>query len=943
MKRGVFRMALALVLVSSTVADRLPAQPPSDTKAKTHWAFRAPVRPPIPAVRNPNWCRTPIDAFVLARLEREGMHPSPEADRVTLIRRLFLDLIGLPPKPEEVDAIMADPSPRWYEDLVERLLASPHYGERWGRFWLDAARYADTDGYEKDKLRKIYFYRDWVIRAFNRDLPYDQFIIEQLAGDLLPNPTQDQIVATGFLRNSMLNEEGGIDPEQFRMDAMFDRMDAVGKSILGLTIQCCQCHNHKYDPMTQEEYYRIFAYLNNDHEGSRIVYTPEELEVVSMLRSKIRQVEETLRQGTPNLAQMMADWEQRIRDDQPNWEVLSLTNAGDNAQRYIPRGDGSLLAQGYAPTKHTPTFTAVTSLKAVRSFRLEVLTDPDLPAGGPGRSLKGLFGLTEFRVEAADAKDPSQRVSVKWSRATADFGNPEMELEPIFDDRTKRRRVTGPVEFAIDGKDETAWGIDAGPGRRNVDRKAVFVAEQPISFPNGVHLKFYLVQNHGGWNSDDNQNMNLGRFRISVTDVEAVADPVPRRVRDILKIPATQRTPTQHEEVFSYFRTTVPEWKAANEAIENLWRAWPEGDTTLTLSQRAEPRPTHFLVRGDFLKPAHRVEAGVPGFLHPLANPKDPPNRLTLARWLVDRRAPTTARVFVNRVWQAYFGEGIVMTPEDFGVQSQPPSHPDLLDWLACEFMEPAKGQPWGIKDLHRLIVNSATYRQSSAVTPEALERDPYNRLLGRQRRFRVDAEVVRDMALAASGLLNPRLGGPGVFAPAPAFLFAPPASYGPFTWIEATNSERYRRAIYTFRRRSTPYPALQTFDAPNGDFSCVKRNRSNTPLQALTTLNETVFVECARALGELAYRHADDDTARIEYAFRRCVARRPAPDETAVLRRLLEQQRKRLAAGEIDATEIVLGRSEPSKAQDPKIRELAAYTIVARAVLNLDETITRE
>ena len=935
--------AIAWAIVALLESPKPRAEENKSPKVKEHWAFRSPVRPPLPDVRNKAWCRTPIDFFILARLEREGLRPSREADRVTLIRRLYLDLIGLPPTPEEVDAALGDTSSRWYENLVERLLASPHYGERWGRHWLDAARYADTDGYEKDKLRTIYFYRDWVIEAFNRDLPYDRFIIEQLAGDLLPNPTQDQIVATGFLRNSMLNEEGGVDPEQFRMDAMFDRMDAIGKSILGLTIQCCQCHNHKYDPMTQEEYYRIFAYLNNDHEGSRVVYTPEELQRVETLRSKIRKVEQILRAGTPNLDAMMAAWEERIRDDQPNWEVLTLQNAGDNAQRYIPRGDGSLLAQGYAPTKHTPTFSSETSLKTVRSFRLEVLTDPDLPAGGPGRSMKGLFGLTEFKVDAADAKNPSQKVSVKLVRATADYSNPEMELEPIFDDRSNRRRVTGPVEYAIDGKDETAWGIDAGPGRRNADRKAVFVAEQPITFPNGISLKFYLVQNHGGWNSDDNQNMNLGRFRISVTDREAVADPVPRRVRAILKIPPSQRTPAQQDEVFSYFRTTVPEWKEANEMIEDLWRAWPKGDTTLTLSQRSEPRTTHFLVRGDFLKPAHPVKAGVPGFLHPLADPHAPPNRLTLARWLVDPKAPTTARVFVNRVWQAYFGEGLVTTPEDFGVQGQPPSHPELLDWLACEFMKPAKGQPWGIKDLHRLIVHSATYRQSSVTTPDAFERDPYNRLLGRQRRLRVEAEVVRDIALTASGLLNRQMGGPGVFAPAPSFLFVPPASYGPFTWNEAKGPDRYRRAIYTFRRRSTPYPALQMFDAPNGDFSCVRRSRSNTPLQALTTLNETVFVECARALADLALKASDRDEQRLEHAFRRCVARKPTADELADLTRLLNRQRERLAAGEIDPTELVFGHRDDARKKDENLRERAAFMVVTRVLLNLDETITRE
>jgi hypothetical protein len=925
----------ALAKATDTVDTATPTGP----KKPEHWAFKVPVRPALPRVQNSAWCRTPVDYFVLARLEKEGLKPSPEADRVTLLRRLYLDLIGLPPTPKEVDEFLADKDPRAYEHAVDRLLASPHYGERWGRHWLDAARYADTDGYEKDKLRWIYFYRDWIVSALNRDLPYDQFVIQQLAGDLLPNPTQDQVVATGFLRNSMLNEEGGVDPEQFRMDAMFDRMDAVGKSILGVTIQCCQCHNHKFDPMMQEEYYRLFAFLNNDHEGSRTVYTPEQQQKVAELSRKIREIEAGLKE-MPDLDQRMAAWEKSVRSNQPEWTVLELDHVGDNGQRYMPRKDGSLLAAGYAPTKHTPTFKTTTHLKEIRSFRLELLTDPDLPCGGPGRSYRGLFGLTEFKVEAVDPKNPKTKVAVKFEKATADFGNSETELEPIFDDKSKKRRVTGPVTYAIDGKDETAWGIDAGPGRRNVDRKAVFATSKNIAFPEGTELKIFLVQNHGGWNSDDNQNMNLGRFRISVTGAPVEVDPLPKRVRDILAIPTAQRTHAQRDEVFSYYRTTVEEWKEQNELIEDLWRQWPAGDSTLTLAKLDQPRETHLLNRGDFLKPGKVVGAGVPAFLHPLADDKAPANRLTLAKWLVDPRSPTTARVFVNRVWQEYFGTGLVATPEDFGTQGQKPSHPELLDWLACEFMSPADGRPWGIKDLHRVIVNSATYRQSSAVTPALLEKDPYNKLLARQTRVRVDGEIVRDVALAASGLLNPKVGGPGVFAPAPAFLFLPPASYGPFTWIDATGPDRYRRGLYTFRRRSTPYPALQNFDVPNGDFSCVRRTRSNTPLQALTTLNETVFTECARAMAQRVLREGGStDEERLRYAFRLCVAREPSGDELSELTKLMQKQRKRLMEHLLDPGEVATG----SRGKDASDLEPAVFTLVSRALLNLDETITRE
>ncbi|MEW6157933.1 MAG: PSD1 and planctomycete cytochrome C domain-containing protein, partial [Verrucomicrobiota bacterium] len=778
-------------------------------RARDHWAFRAPVRPPVPEVKNKKWIRNPIDQFILARLEKEKLQPAPEADRITLLRRLSLDLIGLPPTLAEVDAFLADRSEDAYDKQVERLLNSPHYGERWGRHWLDAARYADSDGFEKDKPRFIWNYRDWVVNALNRDLPYDQFVIEQLAGDLLPNPAQDQLVATGFLRNSMLNEEGGVDPEQFRMDGLFDRMDCIGKSVLGLTIQCAQCHNHKYDPLTQEEYYRLFAFLNNDHESSMVAYTPaEEMQRANLLR-QMRDLEDGLRHATPDWESRMALWEESVRNNQPEWQVVECRNAGDNGERFYYHSDGSIRAASYAPTKWTAHFRGTNQLSEIGAFRLEQLTDPNLPCHGPGRSIKGMSALSEFKVEAVDLQNRTNKVEVKFIKATADFANAEKALELEFDDRSGKKRVYGPVAFAIDGNGDTAWGIDAGPGRRNQARQAVFIPEKPLQFPNGVELNFRLMQNHGGWNSDDNMNHNLGRFRLSVCrSTNVVADAVPASVRAILKLPREERTATQIRAVFSYWRTTVPEFASANEQIEQLWKQWPEGTPTLTLLARRdrspgdESRPTHLFKRGDWLKPGKEVRAGVPAFLHPLPEPAEP-TRLTLAKWLVDRKSPTTARVLVNRIWQTYFGTGIVETAEDFGIQSAAPSHPELLDWLACEVMD----RGWSMKAMHRLIVKSSAYRQSSRVTPEAYEKDRYNRLLARGARHRVEAEIVRDIALASSGLLNPRLGGPSVYAPSPAFLYQPPTSYGPKTWMEVTGPERYRRGLYTFRFRSVPYP----------------------------------------------------------------------------------------------------------------------------------------
>jgi len=559
-----------------------------------------------------------------------------------------------------------------------------------------------------------------------------------------------------------------------------------------------------------------------------------------------------------------------------------------------------------------------------------------------------------------DAKEPTNKVTVKFVKATADFANAEKDLEPEFDDRSGKKRVYGPIEFAIDGKDDTAWGIDAGPGRRNQARKAVFIPEKPLTFTNGVILTFKLKQNHGGWNSDDNQNHNLGRFRLSVaSSTNLEADPVPLNVRKIFEIPNEKRSPTQIAAVFSYWRTTVPDFKETNEKIEALWKQWPEGTPTSILLARTgkgpeqQKQPVHMFKRGDWLKPDKEVTAGVPAFLHPLPKGADD-SRLTFAKWLVDRKSPTPARVCVNRIWQTYFGIGLLETPEDFGVRAPEVSHPELLDWLAVELMEPsvvAPGEdksdlkPWSIKHIHRLIVNSAVYRQSSKVTPEIYEKDQFNRLLAHGPRFRVEAEIVRDIALASSGLLNPAMGGPSIMPPAPSFLFQPPASYGPKVWNDETGPNRYRRAVYTFRFRSVPYPVLQTFDAPNGDFSCVRRMRSNTPLQALASLNEVLFMESAQALAARCIQQGKTDPERLNFAFRSILSRKPEADELGELMSLLKKEEEHIAEGWVSAAELATGKNELPKGlpKNATPTQLAAYTVVSRALLNLDETITKE
>ena len=908
-----------------------------------HWAFSPPVRSDQPQGL-PDWGQNPIDSFVLAKLDAEGLDPAPRAPRETLLRRLSLDLIGLPPTIGETEQFLADTAPGAFERQAERLLASPHYGERWGRIWLDAARYADSDGFEKDKPRQVWFYRDWVVNALNSDLPYDQFIVEQIAGDLLPAASQDNLVATGFLRNSMINAEGGANPEQFRMEAMFDRMDAIGKAVLGLTVQCAQCHDHKYDPISQHDYYRMFAFINNSHESVQAVYTPAENQIRAEIFSGIEEIENRLRETNPDWRDRMAEWETSESTSRPKWTVLDTHIKLGSGEKYQVLPDKSILADGYAPTRSVVTPEARIESGEVTAFRLELLTDPNLPLGGPGRSFRGTAALTEFEVQVAPESDPEKWKKLAIRHATADVNPPLTWLDPfLFPDKDQKRRILGDVGFAIDGFEMSAWHIDAGPGRRNVPRKAVFQLGEPLVVKEPMLFKFSLVMKHGGWNSDDNQSLNLGRYRFSHTDEgNATADPVPANVREILSsVPRQERTPEHEAAVFSYWRTTVREWAGANRRIEELRDRHPEGSTQLVMHERSAPRITSMLQRGDFLRPTEQVEAGVPGILHDMAGQREVPARLAFARWLVDRDSPTTARAIANRLWQGHFGTGIVETSEDLGRRAADPSHPELLDWLAVELMDSG----WSLKHLHRLIVSSETYRQSSRATPALLQRDPKNRLLARGSRFRVDGELVRDIALASSGLLTPQVGGPPVYPPAPESLFLPPISYGPKRWYVEDGAQRYRRSLYAFRYRSVPFPVLTAFDTPTGNFACVRRDRSNTPLQALVTLNETVFLEAARELGRRTVREGgDNDRQRLDYAFKNVLARAPLPEESDELQTLLANQRVRLESGDLDAVALAFGDSPQGNVDlDASITEFAAWTAVARVLLNLDETITRE
>lgn len=937
--RSVRAAALILLLLSPVpgfrAAEPAPAAPPAKgpgpPAADQHWAFKAPLRPPFPEIKARDRDRNPIDRFVLARLEREGSGFSPEADRATLIRRLSLDLTGLPPTPGELDAFEADRAPGAYDRLVERLLASPHYGEHWGRHWLDVARYADSNGYEKDAARSIWPYRDWVIRAFNDDMPFDRFTVEQLAGDLLPGATLEQRIATGFLRNSMLNQEGGIEPEQFRTEALIDRMDVLGKAWLGLTVNCCQCHNHKFDPLSQRDYYQLLAFLNNDDEPSLEVPTAEQQARRTEILGKIRTLEEEALRAAPDLAKRMAEWEQENRDAAGDWSVLDPTEWLNFATKYEKQEDHSLLAGGDVKPGAVTHVWVDTTLTNITGFRLEALTHPNLPYGGPGLVGRGSFLLKEFTCEISALHSPTVTNQVRFKRALADLEAPGFS-----------------ITNAIDGDTEKGgWTASVVPVRRNTGHRAVFECAEPIAgFPGGTRLKLTLYQKHssgdghsGELDKDTKLDCHtLGRFRLAATTAPLPlrADPFDDTLRAIALAPAGKRSFEDTLRMLEAYRLHDTALADLNRQVDDLWTNWPYAATTLALQQRAQPRATHLFKRGDWQRPGETVEPDVPAVLHPFPAGA-PRNRLGLARWLVDRRSPTTARVIVNRVWQEYFGQGLVTTPEDFGTRCEPASHPELLDWLAVEFME----RGWSFKGLHRLIVHSQTYRQSSRVTPALLARDPNNRLLARGPRFRVAAETVQDIALSASGLLNPRVGGPSVRPPIPSSVAD--TVYGGLSWPESSGEDRYRRGMYTFWKRSLPFPSLIAFDTPTAETACPRRVRSNTPLQALTTLNEKTFVEAAQAMGlRVCSEGGKDDRSRMVFAFRLATGRPPGPAELRSLLGFWQEQYRYFE----DRTAAALAVAVPDPKRVPpdvNLHKVAAWAMVSRALLNLDETITKE
>lgn len=1060
-----------------------------------HWAFTAPKQAPLPKVKDRKWPVNGLDYFVLARLEQEKLKPAKEADRYTLIRRVYLDLVGYPPTPEQVQAFLDDKSPIAYEKVVDELLASPHYGERWARRWLDLARYADTNGYEKDRPRSIWPYRDWVINALNADMPFDQFTIEQLAGDLLPNATIQQKIATGFHRNTMLNEEGGIDPLEFRYYAMVDRVSTTGTTWLGLTVGCAQCHTHKYDPITQTEYYQMMAFLNNADEPE--IDLPDNA------------VEKQRLQNEEQARKLVAALPEKFPISNTQWEAPKITaNTGSGKPAEL-LSDGIVFFGADGPDKDIYTLELEAGLNGVDRIRMEVLPDDRLPKNGPGRSSGGNFVLNNL---TADLVSNGQTTTLKFARAEADFSQEGFA-----------------VANAIDDKSQTGWAIATKNGNANVKRTATFYLSQPINAANGklvlkldqqfgnkhtigklrvtlgqavndtrpetvrrqeaidakfqawltaeqqrtvrwqvlkpLHLKANLalltpqpddsifatgdqsksdtyeitlkmpagttalrleaipddrLPAHGpgatfyegpkgdfflseftatangkaikfanasdsysklgigggsaaarnmidgdaqsGWSVNGRQGERsvavfnlaeplaaggevtvkllfekhyaapLGRFRLAATTDKkaAMARDLDERTEALLAKTTDSLSTDDKLALRGAFLMNTPELAAQQAEIQKLRRNTPALPTTLVMRERPpeNPRSTQRHHRGEFLQVKEEVKPGTMQFLNAMPTGA-PMNRLGFARWLVSTENPLTARVTVNRQWTAFFGLGLVRTTGDFGFQGELPSNPQLLDWLAVEFMK----QGWSMKKLHKLIVMSATYRQDSTVTKELLAHDPENKLLARGPRVRLEAELIRDSALKISGLLSAKIGGPSVYPPQPAGVTSE-GTYGKLAWNTSEGEDRYRRGLYTFTKRTAPFAMFNTFDAPSGEACVARRDISNTPLQALTMLNDVAFIEAAQALGKQWVKLEGSTEEKLQKLFQRCLTRPATPDEIAQLKSFFEAQRLRLESKELNAVELT-GSKEADANQ-------AMWTIMARALLNLDEMVTK-
>lgn len=912
--------------LSAQEVDRLRSWIQSGAEFQEHWAY-VPVgtAPSPPAVEHVGTVRNPIDQFIQKRLGEAGLTPSAEADRTILIKRLYYDLVGLPPTPAEVDQFVADDSEAAYEKLVDRLLKSPHFGERWGRHWLDKARYADSDGYEKDRPRpNAWRYRDWVIEAINEDLPYDQFTIQQLAGDLLPEATEDQLLATAFHRQTLTNTEGGTDKEQFRIEATFDRTETTAAVWLGLTMTCARCHTHKYDQITQREYYQLFAFFNDaDETTTSVVRSRNELERFRQQVEKHEaEVHATRQKLKTACSQHQPDLERWLQSTSETLQaatalkpvpVTSVDATASSGAKFTVEPDGSVLASGKTADKDKYTLVFAAPQQPVTGIQIEVLPHKSLPDGGPGRAPNGNFVLTQVRAYASDQKDFKQNERLKFSTARADFSQQNFSADAVLDSDPK-----------------TGWAIS--PKLKQPHSLTVFLPT-PVQLESKPFVQLVLDQQYGGAHT-------IGRFRVSLLTGYAPQQALPEETIALLRKPVDKRTADEQQQLLMLAAGTIPQTRQLQTELARLEARAPKRPTMTVRVLKPATRTTQLLHRGDFLQPADEVTPGTLQVVHrshslPADATGRTPNRLDLARWLVSPDHPLTGRVTVNQVWAHLFGRGIVPTVNDFGVRGERPTHPDLLDWLAYQFTHDLN---WSRKELIRLIVSSATYRQSSRFPEQLAQRDPTNQLLARQNRLRVEAEIIRDLNLAVSGLLSPKIGGPSVFPPLPPGV-AELSYANNFKWKTSEGEDRYRRGMYTFFKRTSPHPTLISFDCPDSNTTRLKRDISNTPLQALATLNNDVFLEAAQALAGRVLKHPGSERERLTHALRLCIYRPPSGALQDEFSGLLRDARS-YYTNHPDQAQKLLSRHRVESVEPV---ENAAWVATVRMILNLDEFIVRD
>ena len=935
-------------------------------KWQLHWSFMPPKRPPLPEVANQDWTRNEIDFFVLDRLQPIQLKPSPPAEKTVLIRRVSLDLTGLPPTPGEVDAFLADDSPDAYEKVVDRLLRSPRYGEHMALSWLDAARYADSNGYQTDGERTMWRWRDWVIDAFNANMPFDRFTVEQLAGDMLPQPTLEQRIATGFNRNHRGNGEGGIIAEEFAVEYVVDRVETTSTVWLGLTLGCARCHDHKYDPFSQREFYRTYAFFNNIPERGKVYKygnsppmikapTRQQQQRLADLEQKLESAQQHFHELEPELAQAQRQWEASFRKRRPLHWSISEGLLGHFPLDGNPRG-WRRTTQAPGKGKRTkakfeegrPEFAGGRIGQAAGFDGLRFINAGDLgnfgfydrfslgawiyPSGGKGGAIFSRTLELEkekgYRVALLEGKIHVNLV-VRW-------------LDDSIRVETERRLPPNQWHHVMVTYD----------GSRTSKAIKIYVNGKPEKFKvllDDLNLTFeneepFRIASGGGAGS---------RFRglideVRIYDRVLLANEVKvvsttTAINDIVKKPQGQRNPAETDKIRAYFlQHHAPKRvrRAYQEILDlNMQKAalLERVPTTMVMQERETPGETFMLLRGAYDRPGEKVSPGVPSVLGDGSTGKIR-NRLDFARWLVNPTNPLTPRVVVNRYWQMRFGQGLVRTAEDFGSQGERPTHPALLDWLATEFV----GSGWDLKALQKTIVMSATYRQASRVTPELLRKDPENLLLARGPRYRLSAQAIRDQALFVGGLLVEKLGGPSVKPYQPEGLWEELA--GDIAYNQSTGEDLYRRSLYTFWKRTIAPPAMLNFDAAAREMCTVRESRTNTPLQALNLMNDVTFVEAARGLAERVLASPERKTPedRIAHAFRLATARPPTPEERKILLDSLEAHLASYRSNRKSARELVsTGQSPVPKGLDPK--EVAAYTAVASLILNLDETITKE